>query len=100
MARLPTRVVMIGTDPETHGGISAVLRVWEDAGLFRRWPVTYIPTHRDGTRLQKLLRALDALVTFAGLACRVPCAVVHVHAASRASFWRKAPFMALAALLR
>jgi glycosyltransferase involved in cell wall biosynthesis len=29
----------------------------------------------------------------------VPCAVVHVHGASRASFWRKAPFMACARLL-
>jgi glycosyltransferase involved in cell wall biosynthesis len=90
---------MIGTDPATHGGISAALAAWEDAGLFERWPVTYVPTHRDGTRLAKLLRALDAAATVLALACRVPRAVLHVHGASRASFWRKAPFMALALLL-
>jgi glycosyltransferase involved in cell wall biosynthesis len=96
----PTRVVMIGTDPATHGGISAALRVWEEAGLFGRWPVIYVPTHRDGTRLQKLGRALAAFATFAALVCRMPRAVLHVNAASRASFWRKAPFMALALAAR
>ena len=99
MARTPNQVVMIGTDPATHGGISAAVLAWEEAGLFGRWPITYIPTHRDGTRLQKLLRAFDAFVTLVALACRVPCAVLHVHAASRASFWRKAPFMAVARLV-
>jgi hypothetical protein len=39
-------------------------------------------------------------VVFAALLCRIPCAVLHVHAASRASFWRKAPFMALALAAR
>lgn len=96
----PDRIVMIGTDPRTHGGIASVLAAWEQAGLFERWPVTYIPTHRDGNRLLKALRAVDAALTFLGLACRVRCAVLHVHGASRASFWRKAPFMALALAIR
>ena len=100
MARVPTRIVMIGTDPATHGGISAALNAWDAAGLFGRWPVIYVPTHRDGTRLQKLLRALDALLVFIALLCRISCAVLHVHGASRASFWRKAPFMALALAAR
>jgi glycosyltransferase involved in cell wall biosynthesis len=95
----PERVVMLGTDPATHGGISAVIAAWEQAGLFSRWPITYIATHRDGSRLQKLLRAVDAAFAFLFMVFRVPCAVVHVHGASRASFWRKAPFMAFARLL-
>ena len=99
-ARLPSRVVMIGTDPATHGGIAAALGVWLDAGLFARWPITYIATHRDGTRLEKLLRAIDAAAVFIGLLCCIRCAILHVHGASRASFWRKAPFMALALLAR
>ena len=100
MARVPAQVVMIGTDPATHGGIASVVNAWAEAGLLARWPVTYVATHRDGTRLEKLLRAVDALVAFAALACRVPCAVLHVHAASRASFWRKLPFIAAALLMR
>ena len=96
MRRTPTRIVMIGTDPATHGGISAAIQAWEEAGLFGRWPVIYVPTHRTGTRLQKILRALDAFVVFLTLLVRIPCAVLHVHGASRASFWRKAAFMSLA----
>ncbi len=100
MARVPTQVIMIGTDPATHGGIASAVNAWAEAGLLARWPVTYVATHRDGTRLEKLLRAIDALVAFAALACRIPCAVLHVHAASRASFWRKLPFIAAALLMR
>ena len=58
--------------------------------------MTYIPTHRDGSRPLKALRAVDAALAFVALGCRVPCAVVHLHGGSRASFWRKAPFMAVA----
>ena len=93
-------VVMLGTDPATHGGISAAVVAWARAGLFERWPVSYIATHRDGTRPQKLLRAVGAFVTFLALAVRLRRVLVHVHGASRASFWRKAPFMAVALLLR
>jgi glycosyltransferase involved in cell wall biosynthesis len=100
MSRKPDRVVMIGTDPGTHGGIAAALGTWDAAGLFASWPVTYIPTHCDGTRARKLARALAALARFAGLVLRVRCAILHVHGASRASFWRKAPFMALALAAR
>jgi glycosyltransferase involved in cell wall biosynthesis len=96
MRRTPTRIVMIGTDPATHGGISAAVHVWEEAGLFGRWPVIYVPTHRSGTRLQKALRVIDALIVFATLLVRIRCAVLHVHGASRASFWRKSLFMSLA----
>jgi len=100
MAPVPAQVVMIGTDPATRGGIASAVNAWAGAGLAARWPITYVATHRDGTRLEKLLRAFDALAAFAALACRVPCAVLHVHAASRASFWRKLPFIAAALLLR
>ena len=96
----PERIVMLGTDPSTRGGISSVIASWNGAGLFERWPICYVATHRDGTRLEKLLRAIGAALTFLALACRLRRTVVHVHGASRASFWRKAPFMAVAMLLR
>ena len=87
---------MLGTDLGTHGGISAVVRTWAEHGLFERWPVEYIATHREGSRLRKLGVAIAAFLRFAFLLLRYRHAVVHVHGASRASFWRKAPFMALA----
>lgn len=89
---------MLGTDMQTHGGISAVVRTWAEHGLFERWPVEYIATHRDGSRLRKLWVAAAAFLRFAWLLLRHRDAIVHVHGASRASFWRKVPFMALAHL--
>ncbi len=92
-------VVMLGTAFETRGGIAAVLASWRAAGLFRRWPVEYVETHCQGSRMDKLACAAGALVAFASLALRAR-AVLHVHCASRASFWRKSVFMILARFLR
>ena len=91
----PTRVVMVGTSAHTRGGISAVVAAYRRAGLFARWPIDYVESHRDGTRLAKLACALRALAVMTWLALRHPHALLHVHVASRASFWRKCAFMAL-----
>lgn len=98
--RDPSHVVMVGTSFETRGGIGAVLQTYRAAGLFDRWPVDFVATHRDGSRLLRFLKAIDGFFVFLALACRHPRAVLHVHSASRASFWRKSVFMALALAAR
>lgn len=98
--RDPSHVVMMGTSFETRGGIAAVLQAYRAAGLFDRWPVDYVATHRDGSPLEKCLKAIDGFFTFLTLLCTYPRAVLHVHSASRASFWRKSVFMALAMAAR
>src|SRR6185312_15546928 len=85
--------VMIGTDPGSHGGIAAVVETWRSAGLFERWPIDYIVTHRDGPRGDKVATALQGLLALVGMAWRKGRAVLHVHAASRWSFWRKSAYM-------
>ena len=100
MRRAPSLIVMLGTAMETHGGIASVVRSWRAAGLFERWPIRYVATHCDGSALAKLAAALRAFATVAGLMLRNPGAVVHVHGASRASFWRKSVFMAMALAAR
>jgi glycosyltransferase involved in cell wall biosynthesis len=97
-ARDPSHIVMLGTDPRTHGGISTVIRGWRAAGLFERWPVDYVVTHREGTRQQKLATAWQAALACLDLAWRNGRGVLHVHAASRWSFWRKGAYMAVAYL--
>ena len=80
--------------------MAAVLETYRESGLFERWPVDYVVTHRDGTRVEKFLKAVDGASLFLALLCRIPRAVLHVHCASRASFWRKSLFMALALAAR
>ena len=90
-----SRLIMLGTSFDTRGGISAVVNTYRALGWFERWPVEYVATHCDGTAARKLLAALGGLARFAWLLVRDGRAVLHVHSASRASFWRKCAFMAL-----
>jgi glycosyltransferase involved in cell wall biosynthesis len=89
-------VVMVGTSFETRGGVASVVNAYRAAGLFGRWPIDYVATHCDGSRFAKLACAVGAVFSMLALMARHSCAVLHVHSASRASFWRKCVFMAMA----
>jgi glycosyltransferase involved in cell wall biosynthesis len=90
---------MLGTSLDTRGGISSVVRVYEQYGLFQRFGVRYIATHCDGSWAKKISCAIGAMAAYLPALLRRP-ALVHVHVASRASFWRKSPFFLLAFLFR
>lgn len=89
-------IVMLGTGMDTMGGIASVVRVYEQAGLLRRYGVRYLATHGDGGRWRKLRIMLAAYAAFCRLLLRGQVGLVHVHLASRASFWRKSGFLLLA----
>lgn len=84
-------VLMIGTHPQTMGGIASVVRGYIADGLFERLALTYVATHRDGSPWSKTLTALRALARATYLMLRTR-PLVHVHLSSRASFWRKSIF--------
>ena len=90
------RIVMLGTAPQTRGGITAVIDAYRAAGLFERWPIDYVATHCEGGAAAKLLVAARGLRRFLALLQAHRRVLVHVHCASRASFWRKALYMAVA----
>jgi glycosyltransferase involved in cell wall biosynthesis len=91
---------MLGTALESRSGIAAVVNAHRAQGLFERWPIGYIPTHCDGGALRKLLTAVKALLTLILLLARERRVIIHVHSASRASFWRKSIFMAVGMLMK
>ncbi len=95
-----TRLIMLGTALETRGGIAAVVNAYRAQGLFERWPIDYITTHCDGGALRKLLTAIKALLAFILLLARERRVIIHVHSASRASFWRKSIFMTIGMLAK
>src|SRR5712691_11003071 len=94
------RLIMLGTAFETRGGIAAVVSAYRAQGLFERWPIDYVPTHCDGGTLRKLLTAAKALLRVVFLLAKHRRVVMHVHCASRASFWRKSVFMTIAMLAK
>jgi len=68
-------------------------------GLFQRWDAVYLPTHREGGHADKLALASGAWLDVAGRLAAGRVALLHIHLASYASFWRKALFMLPARLL-
>lgn len=95
MAAAPC-VLMLGTAPDGHGGVAALVSVLQSGGLFERAAVRYVSTHRQGGFLAKL-GASGAGFWHAARACLLERpAIVHAHAASGASFARKSLLLLLA----
>jgi glycosyltransferase involved in cell wall biosynthesis len=66
------------------------------SGLFSRFPIRLLVTHRRTHLAGRLAIAAGALARLAGLLVAGRVALVHAHVAMRGSFWRKALFLALA----
>jgi glycosyltransferase involved in cell wall biosynthesis len=99
----PERViVMLGMHPQSkgRGGISSVVDVYKDRGLFARWPIVYLGTACAGTSFAKIRIAAAALWQFLRIVSAGRLALLHAHTASRASFWRKSIFMLTALAAR
>lgn len=93
-------IVMLGTSFGTMGGISSVVNVYRESGLFDRFPIIYLATHCDGTVLTKLRFCISSWLHYLVLLLRGKVALIHVHTASNASFWRKTLFFFPAFLLQ
>ena len=88
------KVLMVGPARSVHGGISAVVNGYYEAGLDKRAELKYIGTMKEGSRVYKLLVAVFAYLRFAFIVGGYD--IVHVHVASDNSFWRKSFFIRLA----
>jgi glycosyltransferase involved in cell wall biosynthesis len=93
-------IVMVGPSTSSQGGIASVVMSWKNAGLFERWPITYLETHVEGNKLDKLRVGTSALLRLLFLLASNRVACVHLHVARRVSFWRKSVFALTALVLR
>jgi glycosyltransferase involved in cell wall biosynthesis len=89
---------MVGTALEGRGGVAAVVSVLRRHGLFERERVAYVATHAEGPRMAKAKGALAGFWNTARFCLWGHPAVVHVHAASHASFLRKSIVLLIARL--
>lgn len=93
-----SHVVMIGPALSAPGGMSAVVSAYRDAGLFADWNVRYLNSYERPGLLTQLRVMGAAMASYLGLLLTGRVKLVHVHSASRGSFWRKALFCWLARL--
>lgn len=91
------KILMIGTNPASKGGISSVIRMYEEGGLFRK--IRYLASYTDGSASRKLSFYLGFLVKYLNVLLTTPSIrLVHIHTASYASFTRKSLVALLAKL--
>ena len=93
-------IVMLGSGRGVKGGISSVVNNYFCSPLPKIYNLYYIPTHIDGNKFIKLNQFVKSFFIFIVrmLTCRVD--IVHIHSASRASFYRKSVFILFSKLFR
>lgn len=94
MAKQP-QVLMVGTDMASKGGVSSVIRLYQEAGLFES--VHFMASYQDGSVGQKLRHYAGFLLGYiTALITKPQLKLVHVHTASYGSFMRKSLVILLA----
>ncbi len=85
------KVLMVGPARSVHGGISAVVNEFYEAGLGEKIDLKYIGTMKEGSRFDKLIVAGCAFFRFVFALSWAD--VVHIHFSSDSSFVRKSYFI-------
>lgn len=90
------RVLVVSTSRETRGGITAVLKLYEQSQMWSQYHCRWIGTHRDGGTLRKVWYVVKAMLQFVALLPFYD--IVHIHFSLTSSARRKYPFFRLAKL--
>lgn len=80
-------VLMIGPARTVKGGITTVVNSYFEAGLDKKVNLKYIETTNDKNIILKVLKMIKGYIEF--LLNIDKYDIVHIHTASRRSFWRK-----------
>lgn len=94
------KVVMIGISLKGTGGMTSVVRTYRNCGFFDEWNVSYLSSYERPELAAQLRVMARALAVFLRMLIGRQVALVHVHSASRGSFWRKSVFCAIARAFR
>lgn len=101
MSKEPQTILMVGPHPDrVKGGVSTCVRNILSSELIQEYPVEYIATKIDGTKVVKLGIAVQAFFLFIWKLWTAKASLVHIHGSHYASFYRKMIFILLAKLGR
>lgn len=91
------KVLVIATSRKTRGGITSVVKAYENSSLWNEFHCKWIETHRDGGAFTKLSYLVKGFLQF--LLCVPFYDIVHIHTSEPPSALRKVLFMAVSKLL-
>lgn len=83
-----------------RGGMRTVVEGYAAAGFLDRETIRLVAAYEDAKFWRRQAICLRALALFTALLCRHDIELVHIHTATRGSFWRKALFATIARLFR
>lgn len=84
------RALWVATSVETKGGIATYVRAMQRTQLWTDWNIRHVVSHRDGSRLAKVVSFARGAAEFVLEITRAKPSVVHLHGSIRGSFLRKA----------
>lgn len=92
------RVLIVSTSRKTRGGITAVLKLYEQSDIWNKYSCKWIGTHRDGNNTIKMWYYLRACVQYVILLPFYD--IVHFHFSLPTTAKRKYPLFLIAKFLR
>lgn len=91
------KVLVVSTSRKTRGGITAVLKLYEQSAMWKQYRCRWIGTHRDGGKLCKVWYLVKSMAQY--LMFLPFYDIVHIHFSLSNSAKRKYPFFKLAKAL-
>lgn len=80
------KVMMLGTDVKTQGGISSVIKNYIDYGITERLGISYYATHKDGSKINKMLFFVSQFMV---IFCKMPLyKIIHFQSSQGWSYRR------------
>lgn len=93
-----TKVLVVSTSRKTRGGITAVLKLYEQSAMWQKYHCRWLGTHRDGNSFRKMWYYIRASVLYVFLMPFYD--IVHFHISLPGTVQRKYPLFKLAKRLR
>ena len=90
---LKVKICMVGPDPKVMGGVASVVSGYLNSSMVREFDLKYISSHKDGSKLKKLMVAAIAYLTFIWMCIFNRPDIIHIHSSFGASFYRKMFFI-------
>lgn len=84
---------MIVPNASVKGGIASVVNGYRGSSIEKRYRITYIESYQDGSKWDKLKKALNGYRAFRRLLKKDRPDLVHIHSSFGPSFYRKMPFI-------
>ncbi|MDD6811830.1 MAG: glycosyltransferase family 4 protein, partial [Lachnospiraceae bacterium] len=89
------KICMIVPNPAVKGGIASVVNGYRGSALEKQHEISYVESYCDGSKWQKLFKAISGYFAFIGQLIGNRPDVVHIHSSFGPSFYRKMPFIYL-----